>query len=134
MDEVNEAFIEERYGIPGRAYADFAVLRGDPSDGLPGVRGVGEKLATSLVARYGNLDGILAAIEAGEEGVALGRVKRDLDYVKRAAQVVAIPTDLPIPKVDLTRPRREPDEKLYEVADGAGLGGALRRLVTALTS
>jgi 5'-3' exonuclease len=134
MDEVNEAYIEERYGIPGRAYADFAVLRGDPSDGLPGVRGVGEKLATALVARHGSLAGILDAIDAGEEGVALGRVKRDLDYVKRAAQVVAIPTDLPIPDVDLTRPRQGPDDTIYELADGAGLGGALRRLVTALTS
>ena len=134
MDEVDEAYIEEKYGIPGRAYADFAVLRGDPSDGLPGVRGIGEKLASALVARYGSLDGILEAIEAGEQGVALGKVARDIQYVRNAAQVVAIPRDLPIPEVDLARPRKEPEAELFEVAESAGLGGALRRLVAALTA
>lgn len=133
LDVVNEPYIEERYGIPGRAYKDYAVLRGDPSDGLPGVRGIGEKLASSLVAKYGSIDAIIAAAEEPSHGVVLGKVKRDLDYVKRAVQVVAIPTDLPIPKVNLKRPRRAPAATLQEVADEWGLGGALRRLVTALT-
>lgn len=133
LDIVNEAYIEERYGIPGRAYRDYAVLRGDPSDGLPGVRGIGEKLASSLVAKYGSLDAIIEAAAEPTQGVVLGKVRRDLDYVKRAVKVVTIPTDLPIPKVDLERPRREPDATLHEVADSWGLGGALRRLVTALT-
>ena len=48
--EVDEAEITRRYGIPGRAYVDFALLRGDPSDGLPGVPGIGEKTAAQLVA------------------------------------------------------------------------------------
>jgi len=131
MDEVNESYIESKYGIPGRAYKDFAVLRGDPSDGLPGVRGIGEKLATSLIARYGSLDGVVEAATT-QEGMAISKVRRDLDYVKRAAQVVTIPTDLPLPEVDLARPRQEPDPSLYSVAEKAGLGNALRRLVTAL--
>ncbi len=133
LDVVNEAYIEERYGIPGRAYRDYAVLRGDPSDGLPGVRGIGEKLASSLVAKYGSLDAIIEAAAEPTQGVVLGKVRRDLDYVKRAVKVVSIPTDLPIPKVNLRRPRRAPDASLQEVADAWGLGGALRRLVTALT-
>lgn len=132
MDEVNEGYIEGRYGIPGRAYLDFAVLRGDPSDGLPGVRGIGEKLASSLVARYGNLDGVLEAATSSNPGVAIGKVRRDIDYVKRAARVATIPTDLPLPEVDLARPRSEPDASLYEVAKQAGLEGALRRLVEAM--
>ena len=132
VDVVNESYIEKKYRIPGRTYGDFAVLRGDPSDGLPGVRGIGEKLASALVTRYGDLDGIIEAAEAGEPGVALGKVTRQLDYVKRAARVVAIPTDVPIPDVNLTRPRSEPDRETYELADGWGLGGALLRLVTAL--
>ncbi len=133
MDEVTESYIEERYGIPGRAYRDFAVLRGDPSDGLPGVRGIGEKIASSLVARYGSLDAIIEAAESPTEGVALGKVRRELDYVRKAVQVVTIPTDLPIPKVDLTRPRKEPDMSLFEMAKESGLQGALQRLATALT-
>jgi 5'-3' exonuclease len=132
LDVVDEAYIAERYGIPGRAYKDFAVLRGDPSDGLPGVKGIGEKLASSLVARYGDLAAIVEAAEGSAQGVVIGKVRRELDYVKRAEKVVTIPTDLPIPVVDLTRPRGEPDPSLYETAEDAGLGGALRRLVEAL--
>lgn len=133
LDIVDEAYIEERYGIPGRSYRDFAILRGDPSDGLPGVRGIGEKLASSLIARYETIDAVIEAAESTGTGVVLAKVKRDIDYVKRAVKVVTIPTDLPIPDVDLTRPRGEPDPSLYEVARGAGLEGALRRLVDALS-
>src|SRR6266581_4487588 len=54
--QVDEAEITRRYGIPGRAYGDFALLRGDPSDGLPGVPGIGEKTAAKLIAEYGSVD------------------------------------------------------------------------------
>jgi len=135
VDVVDERFIETKYQIPGRAYRDFAVLRGDPSDGLPGVRGVGPKLAAGLLARYGSLDGILEAARGSEDqGIALGKVRRDLDYVERAVKVVAIPTDLPIPEVDLARPRRRPDAVVVSLAERYALGGPVRRLVAALTS
>src|SRR5204863_9701853 len=58
---VDEAEITRRYGIPGRAYGDFALLRGDPSDGLPGVPGIGEKTAARLIAGHGSLAHLLAA-------------------------------------------------------------------------
>ena len=132
LDVVNESFIAKKYGIPGRAYADFAVLRGDPSDGLPGVRGIGEKLASSLIARYGSLDGVLEAAQSPQQGVALGKVRRELDYVQRAAKVVRIATDLPIPKIDLTRPRRSPDDSVFEFARSFGLENAVKRVADAL--
>jgi 5'-3' exonuclease len=134
VDRVDESYIEERYGIPGRAYRDFAVLRGDSSDGLPGVRGIGEKLAASLVAKYGSLEAILSAAKTSGQGVALSRVRRDLDYIGRAIQVVTIPTDLPLPEVDLTRPAGDPDPGLESYARDHGLAGASRRLVAALKS
>jgi 5'-3' exonuclease len=134
VDVVDETYIETKYQIPGRAYRDFALLRGDPSDGLPGVRGVGEKLAAALLARYGSLDGILEAARGSDQGIALSKVRRNLDYVERALKVVTIPTDLPIPEVDLTRPRREPDAAVVSLAERYGLGGAVRRLATALKS
>ncbi|MGH2529479.1 MAG: 5'-3' exonuclease [Actinomycetota bacterium] len=134
VDVVDETYIEAKYQIPGRAYRDFAVLRGDPSDGLPGVRGVGPKLAAALLARYGSLDGILEAARGSDQGIALSKVRRDLDYVERAVKVVTIPTDLPIPEVDLTRPRREPDASVFSLAERYSLAGALRRLVAALRS
>lgn len=134
MDVVNEGYIEARYKIPGRAYRDFAVLRGDPSDGLPGVRGIGEKLASSLLAQYGSLDSIVEAAASSKQSLAIGKVRRDLDYIARAVRVVSIPTDLPLVGVDLTRPRDEPDPAVFSVAERSGLGGAARRLIAALTT
>ena len=132
VDVVTEGFIEERYGIPGRAYRDYAVLRGDPSDGLPGVRGIGDKLASSLLARHGSVEAILAA-DNSAGNVAIGKVHGSRDYVLRALQVVTIPTDLPIPPVDLSRPPRpENEDELLATARGVGLEGAVRRLLEAL--
>lgn len=132
VDVVDEAYIAEKYAIPGRGYRDFAVLRGDPSDGLPGVRGIGPKTASALLTRYGSLEAIVKAAEAGEEATGLAKIRSALDYVDRARQVVAIPTDLPIPEVDLSRPRAVSDPTVFGLADQWGLGGALRRVVAAL--
>jgi 5'-3' exonuclease len=129
---VNEAFIAEKFGIPGRAYLDYAVLRGDPSDGLPGVRGVGEKTASSLINAYGSLAKVVEAARATPGATALGKVARELDYVERAVQVVTIPTDLPLPTVDLRRPRGELDPKTEARAKRYGLLGPVRRLTAAL--
>jgi 5'-3' exonuclease len=134
VDVVNEQYITDKYGIPGRAYRDFALLRGDPSDGLPGVRGIGEKSAAALLARYGSLQGILEAASGADQGILLSKVRRDLDYIERALKVVTIPTDLPIPDVDLTRPRRRPPKSVFALAERHGLGGAFQRLAAALTS
>ena len=65
---IDEAEITRRYGIPGRSYADFATMRGDPSDGLPGVPGVGDKTAAALLREFGTLDGILTAAEVSDVG------------------------------------------------------------------
>jgi len=132
MLRVDEAEVTRRYKIPGRAYADFAVLRGDPSDGLPGVKGIGEKTAASLLNTYGNLDEIIKAAQADPGAGALSRVASHLDYVERARQVVAIPRDLPLPELDLTRPRNPPIPEVTALAAALNLDGALGRLVSAL--
>jgi 5'-3' exonuclease len=128
---VNEAYIEDHYGIPGRKYLDYAVLRGDPSDGLPGVRGIGEKTASSLLATYGSLEKIVAAASASPKSTVLGKVARELDYVERAVQVVTIPTDLPLPAVDLTRPRTDLRKRTEALAKRSGLLGPVQRLAAA---
>lgn len=133
VDRVDETYIENRYGIPGRAYRDYAVLRGDASDGLPGVRGVGEKIAASLLKKYGSLDAIVeAAVETQGRGVVLGNVHRDLDYIKRAVQVVTIPADLPLPDEDLARPRGDPEEAVHSLAKGFGLANVVNGLISSL--
>ena len=135
VDRVDEAFIENRFGIPGRAYLDYAVLRGDASDGLPGVRGIGEKIAASLVTKYGSLDAILeVAADTQKQGVVMQKVRADLDYLRRAVQVVTIATDLPLPDRDLTRPRGEPHDSIHSLAKGFGLTNAVKGLIDALES
>jgi 5'-3' exonuclease len=132
LDVVDEAYVAGKYGIPGRAYRDFAVLRGDPSDGLPGVKGIGEKLAAALVTRYGSLDAILDAA-ATAESVALAKVRREADYVRRAAQVATIAADVPLEPLDLTRPRDLPGDEIVAAAEQVGLAGPIRALVDALS-
>lgn len=129
---VDEGYIAERYGIPGRAYRDFAVLRGDPSDALPGVKGVGEKTAAALVSRFGGIDGIVQAIENDETSPALAKVKRELDYVRRAEKVSTIVRDIPFPEFDLARPTTLPREEILSGAKELGLGTPLREFVDAL--
>ncbi|HET6311994.1 MAG TPA: 5'-3' exonuclease H3TH domain-containing protein [Candidatus Nitrosotalea sp.] len=124
--EVDEAEVTRRYSIPGRAYADFAVLRGDPSDGLPGVAGVGAKKAADLVRRYGS---VAAMLEAG--------IFRDSDaeYLEKAQRVVAPVTDLKI-KVPRGRRDRYPDDsaKVEALGKRYGVGSSFERLIKALAS
>ncbi|MBA3430823.1 MAG: flap endonuclease [Actinobacteria bacterium] len=135
VDRVDEGFIQKKFGIPGGAYLDYAVLRGDASDGLPGVRGIGEKIAASLVTKYGSLEAIVeAAADAKRQGVVIQKVRADLDYLRRAVQVVTIATDLPLTEEDLTRPRGDPHESVYSLATGFGLTNAVKGLTDALKS
>jgi 5'-3' exonuclease len=129
--KIDEAEITKRYGIPGRSYADFAVLRGDPSDGLPGVAGIGAKTATALIAQHGSLEKVVAAAKKTTTG-PLAKVARSLDYIDRAARVVRIATDVPIDSVDLTLPRHEPHPDLAAVAKSFALSGPIDRLLEAM--
>ena len=134
---VDEAEVTRRYGIPGRAYADFALLRGDPSDGLPGVPGVGEKTAAALINAHGSLPGILTALDSGEEkGFPAGARTKLLaarDYLETAPKVVAVVCDAPIPELDDTLPTAPRDaERLVRLADRWGLDGPLNRLLGVL--
>ena len=122
---IDEAEVQRRYGIPGSAYSDFAILRGDPSDGLPGVAGVGPKKAADLVKRYGSIQGM---IDAGVFRNA------DAEYLQKAQKVVPPVTtlDLPLPKGRRDRYPAEP-EIVAEIARRYGVGSSLDRLVKALT-
>ncbi|MFJ4692537.1 5'-3' exonuclease H3TH domain-containing protein [Streptomyces sp. NPDC088766] len=136
LQTTNEAWLRERYGVDGRGYADLALLRGDPSDGLPGVPGIGEKTAAKLLAGFGDLAGILAAVDDPEAGLTPAQRKR-LDearpYLAVAPKVVRVADDVPLPQVSTELPRapREP-AVLQGLAERWGLGGSLQRLLTTL--
>src|SRR5438874_6442327 len=121
---VDEAEVERRYGIPGRSYGDYAVLRGDPSDGLPGVPGVGEKTAAQLVRRYKTLDGIIASGKLGEAANA---------YIQQARRV-GVPVGIaPLPTPQGTRPKEPRDPKaLAGLNETYGISSSTDRLVRAL--
>jgi 5'-3' exonuclease len=121
---VDEAEVKKRYGIPGTAYSDFAILRGDPSDGLPGVAGVGPKKAADLVKKYKSVQGMLDA------GIFSAN---DSAYISNALKVVPprVDLELPMPKGRRGKYPVEP-EVVEEIAKRYGVGSSLQRLITAL--
>jgi 5'-3' exonuclease len=137
MDVLDESAITARYHIPGRAYADFAVLRGDPSDGLPGVPGVGEKTAAALVRTFGTVQAMMAAIEAGHGGFPMAsrtKVAAAREYLDAAPAVVRVATDAPVPDVSGTLPLTPAAPDRLEALDERwDLGSSLRRALSALS-
>jgi 5'-3' exonuclease len=133
---VDEAAITARYGIPGRAYADYALLRGDPSDGLPGAVGIGEKTAATLISRYGTIAAVLAAAaepSSGMRGDVSRKVTASRDYLVAADQVVRVVTDVAVPPLDDRLPAAPPDPAaLVALADGLGLDPSFNRVLAAL--
>jgi len=138
LEIVDEGAVTARYGIPGRAYADFAALRGDPSDGLPGVPGVGEKTAAALVRAFGSLGDIIVAVDKGHGGFPPGsraKLAAARDYLDVAPAVVRTATDVPLPPVAGDLPLRIADPaRLKELDDRWRLGSSLSRFVSAVTA
>ena len=136
-ERVTDQVVREKYGVAGHQYADFAALRGDPSDGLPGVSGVGEKTAATLLGRFGDLAGLLAAVEDPNSDLAPGprrKLKDAADYLAVAPRVVGVARDLDLGRTDLTLPRTPRDgDTLVALAERWGLNGPVTRLVEALT-
>jgi 5'-3' exonuclease len=133
---VTEDVIAAKYAIPGRAYLDYSVLRGDPSDGLPGVRGVGEKTAAALITNFGTLAGVIAAAAAADARITPGvraKILASLDYLAVAPQVVAVATDCPLPAFDDALPRSPADPAALErLTERWNLGSPVDRLLAAL--
>ena len=138
LEDADNALVQAKYGVPARWYADFAAMRGDPSDGLPGVPGVGEKTAARLINRYGGVEHILAALDDPAAGFAPGvRVKLAAarDYLSKALPVCRVALDVKMPDFEPTRPvvPRDPDT-LFALAERWNLAGSARRLVDALAT
>jgi 5'-3' exonuclease len=138
LDAIDEAAVSEKYHIPARAYADFAVLRGDPSDGLPGVPGIGDKTAATLITAFGSLDALKHALDAGHGGFPSGTRKKleaGRGYLDIAPPVVAVAVDVPLADVNGTLPAQPPDPGLLsEMGEALGLGSSLSRFRASVTA
>ncbi|MFD4010572.1 5'-3' exonuclease H3TH domain-containing protein [Streptomyces albidoflavus] len=132
----DEELLREKYGVDGAGYAELALLRGDPSDGLPGVPGVGEKTAAKLLAAYGDVAGIVAAAEDPRSEVTPAQRKRLLEarpYLAVAPKVVRVATDVELAPFDPALPSTPRDpEALAALAERWNLGGSLERLLAVL--
>ena len=136
-ERVTNDWVREKYGIDAHQYADFATLRGDSSDGLPGVAGVGEKTAATLLGRFGDIAGIVTAAQDPDSDMGpgpRGKVKAAADYLEVAPTVVAVARDIDLGTPDLRLPRTPADpEALKTLADQWGLSSPIARLVDTLT-
>lgn len=133
---VDDAWLLAKYGITAEQYVDFSVLRGDASDGLPGVHGIGEKSAAQLVTTYGSLDGMVAAASDPNSGMSDGLRKKlaaTVEYVGAAREVVQVVTDLDVAAIDLRLATMvTDDERLDALAARWGLESSVMRLRAAL--
>ncbi|CAH0290345.1 5'-3' exonuclease [Microbacterium sp. Bi128] len=139
LEVLTDADVVGKYRVLPVQYADYATLRGDTSDGLPGVAGIGEKTAASLLGEYGTLDGLLAA--AADAGSGLSTAVRSklaaaADYLTVAPTVVKIVRDLELPTLEEAGAQLRPVSggsraELERLATEWNLGGSVSRLLEA---
>lgn len=129
LHRYDEAAVAERYGVPPRLYADFATLRGDPSDGLPGVSGVGAKTAATLLSRHGSLDALLNARDLTPR--LRDALRAQADYLQAMRTVVPVVCDAPVTVTEAGAPDHE---RLAELSQRHALRGSVERLEAALAA
>jgi 5'-3' exonuclease len=135
-DLVDIKYVSDKYAIPGDRYDLFAMFRGDPSDGLPGVKGIGEKGAAVIANNFATVEDALAAAHEAHTSLPPALAKKIIagsEYLSIAPKLVRVARDAPLPKVDLSMPKAPTDlSKLYQVKDQYGLGASIDRLIAAL--
>jgi 5'-3' exonuclease len=140
LEIMTDAVIVGKYRVLPEQYADYATLRGDNSDGLPGVAGIGEKTAASLLLEFGTLDGLLAAAADAGSGLSVSvrsKLAAAADYLAVAPAVVKIVRSLELPTLEEAGAQLHPvvgdaRAELERLATEWNLGGSVRRLLDAL--
>ncbi len=140
LEVITDAVVVGKYRVLPQQYADYATLRGDASDGLPGVAGIGEKTAASLLLEYGTLDGLLEAATDAASGLSASvrsKLAAAADYLEVAPTVVKIVRDLELPTLEESGAQLHPVEgdsraELERLATDWNLGGSVKRLLEAL--
>jgi len=103
-----EKIIKQRFGIDAKSYLDFSVLKGDPSDGLPGVKGIGEKTALEIILKFGTIDNLLKNINDTTK-ISLKQKKNisdSIEYLNKALKVVKLKNNL---KIKIDKPKNIDD-------------------------
>ena len=135
-DLVDTKWVADKYSIPGDRYALFAMFRGDPSDGLPGVKGIGEKGAAIIANHFATVDEALAAARQGHSALTANLAKKIIegaDYLAIAPTLVHCAKDVALPQLDIAMPKAPKDlSKIYAMKDEYGLGASVDRLISAL--
>lgn len=135
-DLVDLKWIEQKYEIPGDRYGLFAMIRGDASDGLPGIKGIGEKGAASIAKQFTNLDEVMKAAINDDERLTTNIRKKLLEsaeYAKIAPKLVGCATDVSIPEMKIDLPNKPLNtQKIQDIKEEFGLGTSVDRIMNAL--
>jgi 5'-3' exonuclease len=135
-DLVDIAWVANKYSIPGERYALFAMFRGDPSDGLPGVKGIGEKGAATIANNFATVEQALAGAKSGHESLTPALAKKIIegaDYLKIVPTLVHCARDVALPTLDISMPKKPDDlSEIYRIKEEYGLGASVDRLIAAL--
>jgi 5'-3' exonuclease len=135
-DFVDHAWISKKYDIPGDRYGLYAMIRGDTSDGLPGIRGIGDKGAASLAKIFSSLKEIVKAAKESDDRLPAkykAKIINDLDYANIATKLVGCATGVPIPKMNVYLGKSTQDmEKIRHLQKEFGLGTSIDRFINAL--
>ena len=128
LQRFDEAMVMKEFGVPAARYTDFAILRGDPADGLPGVKGVGEKAAQRLVAEFATLDAMVAASDSHQPRLA-SSLNNSVPYLAAMKDVVPVRTNCVI---ESSQPKAHDVDRLRALGREYGMAGAINRLLAAL--
>ena len=136
-DLVRRDYIENKYGIPGDRYALFAMIRGDASDGLPGIKGIGEKGAAVIANAFSNMDQVIAAAHDESDTRLTPALRKkllaDLEYASIAPRLVHCALDVAVPDINLSIPSAPKTlDDIYALSKEYGLGSPIDRLISAL--
>ena len=135
-DLVDTKWVADKYSIPGDRYALFAMFRGDPSDGLPGVKGIGEKGAAIIANHFATVDEALEGARSDHTALTANLAKKiseGADYLKIAPTLVHCAKDVALPQLDISMPKAPKDlSKIYAMKEEYGLGASVDRLISAL--
>ena len=135
-DLVDLKWIADKYQIPGDRYALFAMIRGDSSDGLPGIRGIGEKGAANIANQFSSLNDVMQAAHNDDERLS-GNIRKKLlesaAYAAIAPKLVSCALDVAIPEMEIRIPKQPKSmKKIEELKNEYGLGASIDRITSAL--